>query len=238
MPAPALSGGAAHAALGVGVSPMLRKLSPLTRDPSARGVGDAPVPAHTPTASASAAAAAAAAAARKESVVNPLAAVANAARGDAPTPASEGGLSTESRSGRGTPRRLTVAEKKPQMRKALVAWARSQLPADHMKAVKARKAGLDVGSVVSAATGRVYTSGKPVEGGIAARLAAKAWKKKAEDSSHGQHIDLTSVAGIPLRDLLQALYKRKRDKVIVESVVFLAWAVSAAAPRAGCSQHA
>jgi len=200
---------------------MLRNLSPLSRDPSSRGMGYGPVPAHTPTASA--------AGSRKESILNPLAAAANSARVDAPTPASEGGRSVESRgSSRATARRLTVAEKKPEMRKALVAWARSQLPPGHLKAVRARKAGVDLGSVVSAATGRVYSSGKPVEGGLAARLAAKAWKKKAEDSTHGQHIDLSSVAGIPLRDLLQALYKRKRDKVIVESFVFLAWAVSGA----------
>lgn len=62
----------------------------------------------------------------------------------------------------------------------------------------------------------------------AAKAAGARWKARGTDAGRtGRYVQLGAGAdgtmGIPLRDLLQALYKRKRDKIMVEGVVYLLW---------------
>lgn len=84
----------------------------------------------------------------------------------------------------------------------------------------------DLADLVVAATGKPLPSGHRTSGVTMAQKFVQTVKSRVASNAHAQHIELspTGADGVPVRDLLQALYKRKRDKVIVESFVFLAWA--------------
>lgn len=51
-------------------------------------------------------------------------------------------------------------------------------------------------------------------------------RKRADEKANAPHLELSQrgAMGIPVRDLLQALYARKRNRTILEALLFIAWA--------------